>query len=274
MRSASILACVVSGAVALIAMGCSSDAPPPFKSGTGQPEVEAAYPAGPFGVGEGSIIANYQLIGYANASVNSSSMQLIQLADFYNPHGLDKSYTPPAGGQDDRLFPPDSQYAPGQLKPTVLLIDIASVWCGPCNYEAGNVLPGLHKKYSVCGGEFLLQLADGPSPGTPAVPKNLYAWTTKYKVNYPGTIDPTNKLSPIWAADAYPENIIIDLTTMKIIKVLAGAAVEGACSDGSSDCTPGGAASQCPSGTTCVKNDFWTSYEEHLDKSRAGCMVQ
>jgi hypothetical protein len=270
MKSLAFLASVGLAAVAITSMGCSQDPPPEFKPGTGQVKAEIAYPAGPYGIGEGSIIANYQLIGYANAKVNNQTMQAIQLADFYNPHGKDPSYKPASPEEDDRLFPAGSQYTPGAPKPTVLLIDVASVWCNPCNYEAGNILPGLHKKYTPCGGEFLLQLADGPTPGTAALPKNLYNWTTKYKVDYPSSIDPSYKLMALFEADAFPANMIIDTTTMTIVKVIAGAASWGNCSMSGNECT---SASQCP-GDTCVQSDFWAAYEQHLDTTRAGCTLQ
>ncbi len=227
MKSLAFLASVGLAAVAITSMGCSQDPPPAFNSGTGQVKAEVAYPAGPYGIGEGSTIENFQLIGYANAKLNNQAMQAIQLADFYNPHGKDPSYKPASPEEDDRLFPPGSQYTPGAPKPTVLLIDVASVWCNPCNYEAGNILPKLHAKYAPCGGEFFLQLADGTQVGTAAVPKNLYNWATKYKVDYPSSIDPSYKLMALFEADAFPANMIIDARTMKIVEVISGVAEEG-----------------------------------------------
>lgn len=255
----SVLACLVLGSVAVVAMGCSQAAPPEFKPNQGQPEATPTYPAGPYGVGKGSVISNLQFIGYANPMVNKDTMQAIQLADFYNPTGKD-------------VFPPGSQYGEGNPKPTVILVDVASVWCNPCNYEAGNILPKLHTKYAPCGGEFVLQLADGPTVGTAAVPKNLYNWTLKYKVNYPSTIDPSYKLDAYDEAAAYPQNFIISTKDMTIVEVIAGAAVTGGCSQSGNECDPS-VANSCP-GETCVKNPFWETYESHLDKTRAGCMVQ
>ena len=78
----------------------------------------------------------------------------------------------PVRPADDRLYPAGSPYNGDtdtqQPKPRVLLIDIASVWCGPCNEEAKSEFPGLYAKYKPCGGQFLFQLAQGAGPGTPA----------------------------------------------------------------------------------------------------------
>jgi hypothetical protein len=281
-------------------LACSSSAPAPevkppaFVDDTGEAATApAAYPAGPYGISIGSVIANYLFVGYPNAMQSTSSMAYIQLADFYNPHGKDASYTPPAGGVDDRLFPASSGYEnAGKLKPTVLLVDIASVWCGPCNEEAGTILPAKHATYLPCGGEFFLQLADNENEGAgngPATPKNLSAWTHMYKVDFPAVIDPSYKLENIWAANAYPENLIIDTATMKIVAVNAGEAVPGTCNE-NSICTTDADCQSCQSGTCgdgttctadsdcaakkCTQFPFWTTYESLLDKTRTGCTLK
>ncbi len=315
MRSDAILACLALGAVTVTGIACSSASPtggsteagstgdtgstgtgkatppPAFSDTTGQPEnVPAAYPAGPYGIAVGSVIENYDFVGYQNAMTDTSTMQLIQLADFFNPHGKDPTYVAPAGGQDDRYFPSSTGYEnAGKLKPTVLLIDIASVWCGPCNEEAGTILPAKHATYLPCGGEFLLQLADSATPGTPATPKNLLNWTEKYKVDFPGVIDPSYKLNNLYTVNAFPQNLVVDTTTMKIVEVIAGEAVPGLCGEYSicstdSDCAvcSGGMCGDGSSCTTtsqcadqkCTPYSFWTKYESLLDKSRAGCTVQ
>jgi hypothetical protein len=193
-------------------VGCAEDeAAPPFPEGSGQAAPDAAaYPGGPYGISIGSTVANYKFIGFANAAVLNNQMQEIKLSDFYNPTGAD-------------LYPEGSPYGAGQAKPKALLIDVASVWCGPCNYEAANVLPGLHQQYKPMGGEFLLQLADGPTPGEPAEPTHLSNWTNKYDVDYPAAIDPTYKLGALFEADAFPANMIIRTKDMKIVEVIAGA---------------------------------------------------
>jgi hypothetical protein len=209
---------------------------PDFPEGQGQAPIhEEAYPAGPYGVGIGSVMPNLQFVGVQNTTDQSQkAFHFIQLADFYNPTGND-------------TYPEGSPYGAGNAKPTVLLIDVASVWCGPCNYEAQNILPAKYKTYAPRGGEFLLQLADGPTPGIPATTTNLLNWAKKYKVEHPASIDPANKLEPYWDADAYPENFIIDTKTMKIVRRLAGAPIESL--NGMVD--PDGVA-------------FWKTFEKYL----------
>jgi hypothetical protein len=195
---------------------------PPVLAGGKPPPQVVEYPEGPYGINKGSIIEDFNFIGYANSLVYNAELQEIRLSDFYNPHGRDPSYEPPSEEEDDRLYPEGSQYGELTPKPTVLALNMASVWCGPCNQEAKTELPPRYLKYKPCGGEFLLQLADGPSVGTPATPSNLLNWTKKYKVDYPSTIDPSYRLGSLFQADAYPANIIVDTTTMKIVEVITG----------------------------------------------------
>jgi hypothetical protein len=222
------------GVSLLSLVGCGEDdggvPAPVFPPGSGQlPNGAVAYPAGPYGVGVGSIIENYQFVGFANAMADTSAMQLIQLADFYNPTG-------------EEVFPEGSPYGAGEPKPKALLIDVSSVWCPPCNEEAKDVLPSLYEKYQPQGGEFLLQLADGPTRNVPAEPKHLYNWTLKYKVDYPAAIDPSYKLSSLFEADAFPANMIIKTKDMTIVEVISGSP------------TPG----------TAAGNIFWKIFEKVL----------
>lgn len=229
MRSRLTVTCVALtlGALGAIGVaGCSSPVveppPPAYNGGLGQAKGASSYAAGPYGVGKGSTIPNFDFIGYANAVTKSDTMQSISLGDFYNPHGRDASYKPASAAADDRKFPAGSQYGAGLPKPTVLAIDVASVWCGPCNLEAKCDIPGLHAQYAPCGGGFLLQLQDGPNPGTAAVPKNLHSWASGYAENFPTAIDPEARLSALFSSDAFPGNFIVDLTTMKIVEIIAG----------------------------------------------------
>lgn len=181
---------------------------PEFAAGQGQAkQISLPYPAGPYGISRGSIIENFRFIGYANSQEVSDQMQLIELAEFYNPTG-------------EESFPETSHFK--GKKPKALLINVASVWCAPCNYEAKSVLPGKYAKYKPEGGEFLLTLADSQTPGEPATAKNLQFWTKKYKVNYPASFDPSYKLDKLFVTPAFPQNFIINTRTMTIEHAMSG----------------------------------------------------
>ncbi|MFO0614238.1 MAG: hypothetical protein U0414_16735, partial [Polyangiaceae bacterium] len=174
--------------------GSKTPAPttPDFQDGQGQaPAARSAYPTGPFGLKVGSIAPNYQFFGYPNAVADKSDLVKMQLADFYNPTG-------------EGTFPEGSPYGAGEPMPKALVIDVASVWCGPCNLEAKTELPKNYAKYQPMGGEILSVLADGGTPGKPASPTNLKNWATKYASNYPTAIDPSYSLGALFVQDAFP----------------------------------------------------------------------
>ena len=221
MKMLKLLSVGVLATVALL--GCGSDdttnAPantggdtvaPEFPEGQGQaPAATVAYPEGPFGVSKGSIIQNYQFIGYPNALADSSALALIHLGDFYNPTGAD-------------VFPAGSPYGEGTAKPKALLLQFAASWCGPCNDEAANILPPKFLEYKPQGGMFFMQLTDGKTPGKAATIKDLNSWTSKYDLDYPASVDPTYKMMPLFEAAAFPANFIIDTRTMTIVEVVSG----------------------------------------------------
>ncbi|NUP08067.1 MAG: TlpA family protein disulfide reductase [Polyangiaceae bacterium] len=188
----------------------TGDGGPEFPEGTGQLATERLpYPEGPFGFHEGSIIENYKLWGFADSTVDSESVALIELAMFYNPTG-------------DGVYPAGSPFGEGNAKPKALVINVGAVWCGPCNQEADEVLPVEYANYKPMGGQFLSLLADGPTVGKPATPNNLVNWAHKYEPSFPLVLDPAYKLGDLFVADAYPQNMIVDLRTMEVVEIVAG----------------------------------------------------
>jgi hypothetical protein len=235
---------VASLLAAFVALGCNGD--PSADNGKGLLEPPPCaecppsnYPPGPYLVQQGKVINPFRFKGYADAQAPNAALGEISLADFYNPHAGDASYQPASPELDDRLFPDGSPYGAGKPKPTVLLIDIASVWCGPCNEEARNLLGGLYAKYQPCGGEFLFQLAEGSAPGVAATEAALHVWVTNYHVAYPATFDPAKQLVALYNADSFPDSAIVDTRTMTIVDIISGV----------------------PDAT------FWSAYEAHLDQA-------
>jgi len=212
-RCAALLAVTAFG---LTLAGCGDNLAPPFPEGQGQaPDPGSPYPAGPYAVAVGQVIQNFEFTGYPNPVVDNLEAHPIELADFWNPTGSD-------------TFPEGSVLgAIDALKPTVLVLVVSAVWCGPCQYESAELLPEEHAKYGSRGAEFLLLLADGPSPGSPAEFGNLTAWTNKYETAFPAVIDPSYTLGSQFSSNAFPANILIDTETMEVLEVVAGVPEEG-----------------------------------------------
>ncbi|MRG92700.1 TlpA family protein disulfide reductase [Polyangium spumosum] len=149
------------------------------------------------------------MIGFPTGTAHiASGVRFISFAEFYNPTG-------------DEVFPENSSFGAGTPKPKALAIIISASWCGPCQYEAAEVLPGLRDKYQPMGGEFLLALAEGIS-GSPATPDDLTKWVKKFAIDYPSVTDPGGKLAALWESDSFPANIIINTRTMEIVHTYAG----------------------------------------------------
>jgi hypothetical protein len=226
MQNDMILRCLAPAlALAAVVVGCGDDAyDDASQRGEGRQLVNAPpiYPTGPYGTTKGSIIPQYQFVGFQNPRLQSNATQTILLADFYNPHADDPSYAPASPSEDDRLFPVGSYYGSGAPKPRALSISVSSAWCGACKKESKTMLPTKHALYKPLGGEFLTQLNDGPTPGHGASQQDLLSWATNFDIDYPVTIDPGRQLNALFVAQVYPANIIVDTRTMAIVEVVGG----------------------------------------------------
>jgi hypothetical protein len=213
--------------LALLFAGCNQD--PAADNGKGLFEPApcgpcappTSYPSPPYGFTVGATIGEATFQGFADAQIDDSTLQTLKISDFHNPHADDPSYLPAGPDFDDRLFPPGSPYGAGAKKPTVLLIDVGSGWCGPCNAEAKSLLNGLYAKYKPCGGEFLYQLAEGVMMGVPVDEHLLQGWSSTYEVGYPITFDNSHELQPFYGG-GFPAGVVIDTRTMKIVYAISG----------------------------------------------------
>jgi hypothetical protein len=212
-----IAAIAATSLASVLVLGCSGDdestgeeanvMTPEFEGGGQEAHAQLDYPAGPFGIKVGSVIENFKFRGYADpqAGANIGVLQLIELAEFYNPTG-------------DGVYGPGSPFGEGNPKPKAIMYNVGSVWCPPCNEEARSVLPGEHATYKPQGGLIISQLQDGPSPGEPAKLIHLSNWINAYDVEYPIFTDPSGKMGPLFDADAFPANFIIRTRDMVIIE--------------------------------------------------------
>jgi len=200
---------------------------PEFQGGQGQAPGGESYAPGPYGIGLHSAVPNYAFIGYVDSTTNQATMQEVNLGDYYNPHAFDPSYAPASQDEDDRIFPAGSVHGEYQPKPTGLLIDVSAFWCEPCRQESDSVLPGMYTGLKPLGAEFILNLADGPVPGSPANASNLISWTSQYEEEFPAVIDPEYKLAALFAGDFFPANIFINTTNMRVCNTVSGAPTSG-----------------------------------------------
>jgi hypothetical protein len=167
-----------------------------------------AYPEGPFGDAVGSIIRDYKFRGFARPQDGNFAGQVISMSDFYNPTGTE-------------MHAAESIYG-GKAKPKALMVIIAAGWCGPCQQEAKNILPGEYTEFGPQGAEFLTIMAEDAAYNEPNL-KDIENWSTKYKAQWPSVVDGQFKFFALAAEPAFPANILIDTRTMTIVDRVAGA---------------------------------------------------
>lgn len=213
-------------AIAMLAIGASgcvtteyedeTAAAFPDESGqeaVGRPE-QRVHP-GPYGTTLESIFPPFKLHGFVSHS-SAPTASNFHMSDFYNPTG-------------NEVFPEDHPFA-GQPKPQAVVFMMSAVWCAPCNQEASLVLP-VEVPGRQPNVQFVQVLIDGPEGGVAATVGDANIWATNYQdlklgpkgevVSYPLAIDPTRKIMPLFEA-AFPGNMIIDATDMRIRFVVAG----------------------------------------------------
>jgi thiol-disulfide isomerase/thioredoxin len=106
-------------------------------------------------------------------------------------------------------------------KPKAMMVIIAAGWCGPCQQEAKNVLPGEHAEFAPKA-EFITIMAEDAGYNEPNL-KDIENWATKYKATWPSVVDGQFKFFALAAEPAFPANILIDTRTMTIVDRVAGA---------------------------------------------------
>ncbi|MSP62608.1 MAG: TlpA family protein disulfide reductase [Myxococcales bacterium] len=159
----------------------------------------ANYPCGPFGTGAGSVIDNVQLMVKSDANKDGiidakDVAKSTRLADYFK----------------------NKQY-------TVLFIDTAAGWCGPCKAEQ----PGLVKMFADYGGragkvaflEAVIEKSDRSLSDEPYVDN----WATLYKIPFDMAYDPDGVLEPYYNKSSFPTQIVISTKDMKIVWQMNGA---------------------------------------------------
>ncbi len=157
------------------------------------------YPAGPFGLDLGDVVQNFKFYGLLDPSAvnyDANKGNTIEFRDFYNPTG-DTS------------------------KPRVLVVTASARWCTYCKDEASKSMTN-YKYWNDKGVEFLTAVFQDDQYN-PAQFADLNKWTSTYKLGYPVVLDPAPpQLGVFFNLDAAPFNMVLDLTTMKILFKVAG----------------------------------------------------
>jgi thiol-disulfide isomerase/thioredoxin len=153
----------------------------------------ALYPCGPYGYQPGSVIEDLSLV----ARVDGNGDGRTDAADPVGTIPLSRYF------QDKNIY--------------ALVMTGSAEWCGPCQAEQPG-LKELYESYEKAGGhlailETIIQDANY-RPSTIAVADR---WKSRFQLPFDVAADPSVVLSPYYDINAFPMNMVIRTSDMKIV---------------------------------------------------------
>lgn len=151
--------------------------------GTTDPTERGAYPSGPYGTAEDTVIAPLTFLRPDGSSVT--------LGDFY--------------ADETRKL---------------LLISTSSGWCTAC-VEEQPALESLHGRYDAKGLSIIVALFE-TGEFTPSDAAYAETWQRQYQLSFDVVADPQFSLGEYYNRDLTPMNMIVDVGSMKILRIATG----------------------------------------------------
>ena len=170
------------------------------------PEVEGdfravSYPAGPYGMEVGSVIANLSFLGWRDpvaSAYDANALERVSFSDFYDPDG--------------------------EKGLEVIVVNASAVWCGVCQRELADMKStSVYSRFRQAGVEIIGTLFED-AVGNPATPEDLMYWgnSTRRSIEFPLVLDPGLKMGAYFTSDATPLNLVIDARSMRIMHAFMG----------------------------------------------------
>ena len=183
--------------VLVVVAGCDANDPAPPRSSPSVVDGGADYPAGPYGVTSGTVIANISWEGWREpmaVAYDSTAFETVALSDYFDPDGT-RGYR-------------------------AIFVNASARWCSICKMEQQHIRQK-HAIWEPRGVVFIETLFEDIGTG-PASPKDLVAWGSTYQIDWILVLDPTNKLGRFFDRSASPMNMIINARTMEIRDIVTG----------------------------------------------------
>jgi len=185
--------------ITLVVAGCGAPTDPTQNRA---PPTGSDYPAGPYGYGQGTTMANLNFIG----KQSDTPTDYTQLAM--------KSFTL----ADVRQTP----------NAKLILIDGAARWCTPCNRDQPT-MKMVEANYASKGVVTMEVLVEG-GYGIAATDNDINRWATQYQLAGIITIDPAYELAKYADLTAFPVYMVVRVSTMRVdylqVESLAGSPIE------------------------------------------------
>lgn len=149
----------------------------------------------------GNRIQNYKFIGYGT---DASAAKLdtgkgsgtVQLSDYFDP-------------KSDKY--------------SIIILNVAARWCGPCNQETDEIVSGVAATYGPKKVVFVQAITEGLDY-KPATMDDLNGWIGDHTNNFTTMLDPNQvNLGVFFDRAAIPFNAVIDARSMEILYAGTGA---------------------------------------------------
>jgi hypothetical protein len=153
----------------------------------------AVYPCGPFGYQTGSVIEDLSLVARVDDDGDGK-------ADGSDPVGVIEL---------SRYFQDKNIYA--------LVMTGSAEWCGPCQAEQPG-LKSLFESYQKVGGRLaILETIVQDGNYRPSTIDVADRWKARFQLPFDVAADPSVVLSPYYDINAFPMNMVIRTSDMKIV---------------------------------------------------------
>jgi hypothetical protein len=181
-----------------VMVGCDANDPaPPRSSPTAVKDSGGAYPDGPYGVKNGTVIADISWDGWREPKASQydpALFETISLSDYYDPDGEKGLHA--------------------------IFVNASARWCSICKLEQRHIRE-MHEQWGPRGVVFIEALFEDVE-SKPAKPEDLVSWGKMHEVDWVFVADPINKLGLFFDRSASPMNMIINAKTMEIRDIITG----------------------------------------------------
>ena len=158
--------------------------------------VDQNYPPGPYGINEGDVLQNMTFSGYVNMAPGDGVV---------DQSGYEDSVSLASLRENGYRY---------------VLFNVAAIWCVACQTEARD-FPGYFEDWAPKGG-FIMSVLIEDAQTMPANKGHLDSWVSMYQPNYTMLHDPQDEVTQVLAPANLPLNAMIDLDTMRILRIRQG----------------------------------------------------
>ncbi|HEY2749304.1 MAG TPA: hypothetical protein VGL86_32020 [Polyangia bacterium] len=189
-------------AISILLVACVGCGAPTDPTPNRAPPASAGYPPGPYGYGQGTIMADLQFVGKTSPTTTDYStlpLEQIKMSDV-------------------RQLP----------NAKLILVDGAARWCTPCNYDQPE-MASIEANYASKGVVTMEVVVEGQY-GVAATEDDINRWAEQHALDGIIAIDPGFALAKYADVTAFPLYMVVDTANMRVdymqVESLAASPIE------------------------------------------------